>query len=456
MIVFSDVVHRALNGPFAREKDFDQKLFMTKIADVVKKHDIRYDEKEPVPSDDDLADRVFQAALDLYTEVGTYCLDSHRIIRFSREEILEGLREHRKQGRFGEGADAKVFPVRRPESGILPWCSVGACGGGVSSEDVFRSLMRGYAQITLADSITTPSLISVDGVPIRSKTPLELEGSIRTVILSKEAVSQAGRPGIPIVNGVASASTDVATIAADHFGLARTDAWEVSSIAEMKVDFSMLNKVAYLHRVGGQQWNATAPIMGGYAGGPEGTAVATAAYNLQAIMVNQAEVQHPFNNHISYLTNTGREMLWVVSVSSQAITRNSPLPIAALCFAGAGPMTDMIFYEITAWTLAAVTSGASIEVAAIAKNTALDHTTPYEPQFGAEVAHRAVGMSRKEANRICLDLVGRYEKDLPNPPAGKRFQDCFDIQTSTPTQEYRNFYKTMKKKIHDLGVPLGG
>jgi methylamine--corrinoid protein Co-methyltransferase len=143
-------------------------------------------------------------------------------------------------------------------------------------------------------------------------------------------------------------------------------------------------------------------------------------------------------------------------VSSQAITRNSPLPIAALCFAGAGPMTDMIFYEITAWTLAAVTSGASIEVAAIAKNTALDHTTPYEPQFGAQVAHGAVGMSRKEANLICLDLVGRYEKDLPNPPAGKRFQDCFDIQTSTPTQEYRNFYKTMKKKIHDLGVPLGG
>jgi len=52
--------------------------------------------------------------------------------------------------------------------------------------------------------------------------------------------------------------------------------------------------------------------------------------------------------------------------------------------------------------------------------------------------------------------VGRYEKDLYNPPTGKRFQECFDIQTSTPTQEYRHFYKTMKKKIHDLGVPLGG
>jgi methylamine--corrinoid protein Co-methyltransferase len=456
MVVFSEVIHRALNGPFMREKDFEQKLFMTKIAEVVKEYDIRYDEKAVVPSDDDLADRVFQAALDLYTEIGTYCLNSQRIIRFSQDEISEALRERRKVGRFGEGVDARVLPVRRPESEIPPWCSVGAGGGAVSSEAVFQSLMRGYAQIPLADSITTPSLMSVDGVPIRGKTPLELEGSIRTVLLSKEAISQAGRPGIPIVNWVASAATDVATIGADHFGLLRSDAWEVSAIAEMKVDFSLLNKVAYLHRVGGQQWGATAPIMGGYAGGPEGTAVAIAAYNLQVMMINQAEVHHPFTNHISYTTNTGREMLWVVSVSSQAITRNSPLPAVNLCYTGAGPMTEMCFYEVGAWTLASVVSGASIEVGGIAKNTALDHTTPYEPQFGAEVAHGAVGMSRKEANRICLDLVGRYEKDLHNPPTGKRFQECFDIQTSTPTQEYRDFYKTMKKKIHKLGVPLGG
>ena len=454
MVVFSEVVNRALNGPFAREKDFDQKMFMRKTAEVVSKYGIGCDKNHPVPSDNDLADRVFQAALDLYAEVGTYCIDSQRIIQFSREEILEGLRDYSKQGRFGQGIDSKPFPRRTPECLIPPWCSVGACGGAVSSEEVFSSLMRGYASIPLADSITTPSLMSVDGVPIRGKTPLELEGSIRTVLLSKDAVQQAGRAGIPIVNGVASASTDTATIGADHFGLSRTDAWEISAIAVMKVDFSLLNKVAYLQRMGGQHWNATAPIMGGYAGGPEGAAIATAAYNIQAIMINKAEVHHPFSNHIRYLTNTGREMLWIASVSSQAITRNSPLPLAALCFAGAGPMTEMIFYEIAAWTLAAVTSGASIEVAAIAKNTVLDHTTPYEPQFGTEVAHAILGMERKEANEICLKLVERYEEDLVHPPTGKKYQECFNVKDSTPTKEYRDFYKVVKKKTKDLGIPF--
>ena len=44
-----------------------------------------------LPSDDDAADRLFQAALEFYTEVGTYCVNSGRAVRFSRQEILLSL-----------------------------------------------------------------------------------------------------------------------------------------------------------------------------------------------------------------------------------------------------------------------------------------------------------------------------------------------------------------------------
>lgn len=449
MVNFPEIVDRALNGPILPEKDFDQKIFMPKVAELISKYGIKYDCNKPVPSDDDLADRVFQAALDLYTKVGSYCIDSNRTIRFTREEILEGLCNYNKQGFFGQGIDAKAFPMRTPECAIPPWCSVGACGGAVSSEEVLSSLVRGYASIPLADSITTPSLIYVDGKHIRANTPLEVEGSIRNVTLVKDALRRGGRPGLPVVNGVASATTDVSTIAADGFGLTNEDAWEISAIAEMKINFSVLNKIAYLNRKGGQQWAATAPILGGYCGGAEGMAVVQTAYNLQALMVNNAEVHHPFCNHIRYTANTGRETLWAISVSTQAITRNSPLPIDYLCYTAAGPMTEMVFYELIAWTTAAVTSGASIEVAAIALNTTLDHTTPYEPQFATEVAHAVVGMTRNEANTICLKLLDIYEKDLMNPPVGKNYRDCYDIQNSTPTIEYRKFYKKIKKKAKD-------
>jgi hypothetical protein len=454
MVTFSEVVNRALNGPILMEKEFDQKIFMPKVAEKVAKYDVRYDRDVLVSAEDELADRVFQAALELYTEVGTYCIDSNRIIQFSGDEIVEALGAYRKQGLFGTGRDARIFPKRTPECDIPPWCSVGAGGGAVSSEEVLSSLMKGYAMISLADSVTTPSLMTVDGEAIRANTPVELEGSIRTVQLAKEAIQRAGRPGMPIVNGVSSASTDVSTIAADSFGLTQTDAWEISAIAEMKVDFSVLNKLAYLRRKGGQQWAATAPILGGYCGGPEGLAVTLAAYHLQALMVNHPEVHHPFCNHIQYTANTGRIMLWPISVANQAITRNSPVPVANLCYTAAGPMTEMVFYEIAAWVLAGVTSGGSIEVGGIALNTVLDHTTPCEPQFACEVAHAAVGMSRKEANQICGALNDRYEKDLTRPPTGKNYRECFDLQTSTPSEEYRGFYESTKAKIRDLGIPL--
>ena len=195
--------------------------------------------------------------------------------------------------------------------------------------------------------------------------------------------------------------------------------------------------------------------MGGYCGGPEGLALTLVAYHLQALMVNQPEVHHPFCNPLQYTANTGRIMLWPIGVANQAITRNSPLPTVNLCYPAAGPMTEMVFYEIAAWVLTGVTSGGSIEVGGIALNTVMDHTTPREPEFACEVAHAATGMSRKEANQICRALNDRYEKDLIKPPTGKNYRECFDLQTSMPSDEYREFYKNIKTKIADLGIPLG-
>jgi methylamine--corrinoid protein Co-methyltransferase len=171
-------------------------------------------------------------------------------------------------------------------------------------------------------------------------------------------------------------------------------------------------------------------------------------------MVNCPEVHHPFCNHLQYTANTGRMMLWPISVAAQAITRNSPVPVAFLCYTAAGPMTEMVFHEVASWVLACVTSGASIEVGGIALNTVMDHTTPYEPRFACEVAHAATGMSRREANAICRTLNDRYEKDLTQPPTGKNYRECFDVQTSLPSEEYRGFYENVKAQIRDLGIPL--
>ena len=84
MVNFMEIIDRALKGPFYSEKDFDLKVFVPKLREVIKKYEIKYDPENPVPSDNDLADRVFKAGMEFYANVGTYCVDTSRIIRFTR------------------------------------------------------------------------------------------------------------------------------------------------------------------------------------------------------------------------------------------------------------------------------------------------------------------------------------------------------------------------------------
>jgi hypothetical protein len=52
--------------PFCLEKDYDLRIPRSKLGDVTKEYDIRSDSENIVPTDDTLADNVWQAALDLY------------------------------------------------------------------------------------------------------------------------------------------------------------------------------------------------------------------------------------------------------------------------------------------------------------------------------------------------------------------------------------------------------
>ena len=58
-----DVMEKALTGKPCLERDYDIKIFSTKLREVVKEYDIKCDPGTPVPSDDSLADDVFKAAL---------------------------------------------------------------------------------------------------------------------------------------------------------------------------------------------------------------------------------------------------------------------------------------------------------------------------------------------------------------------------------------------------------
>ena len=449
MINFSKIVERAVTGPLCSERDFDLEIFVPNLRNVLTKYDIKYDPQNPVPVDDELADRVWAAAVEFLCKTGVYCLDTERQILFTRDEI-EGAIETGPRGVvFGADKDAKAMPRRFPEDKTPPWCSVGACGSPVSSEWYLLNLVRAYAENPLGDSITTPSLTKVDGQDVVAGSPIGVEGAIRTMILVREALRRAGRPGMPIVNAVATAVRSQEHIAGHHFGIRTTDALEIGTVHELKVDFDALNKIAYSLGAGSLIFAENGVILGGLSGGPAGVSVVTAAYNPVDLLIIRGAVQHPFPTHFDIGTTSTRDTVWARNLANQAITRNSTLPVNNCGYVGAGPMTKMAFYEYAAWVIGAVVCGGSIEAGGSARGTGVDYTSPMEPLFSSEIAHAVAGMSRKAANDIVTALLEKYEDKLHSPPIGKRYQECCDIVTGTPSKKFIELYREVRREMAD-------
>src|SRR4030043_889144 len=172
MLNFLDVYERAVKGPIMSERDFDMKLFIPTLNKIVGTYGIKYDKENPVPSDEKAADVLYQAALDFLSQVGVYCQDTNRVIQFTREEILEAVREAPGKCFAGEGKEAGVFGMRKPDERKVPWLHVGA-GIVATSEEMATNKIEGYASIAEVNSISIPALDNIRGIPVMAGSPAE-------------------------------------------------------------------------------------------------------------------------------------------------------------------------------------------------------------------------------------------------------------------------------------------
>ncbi|MFX1560273.1 MAG: monomethylamine:corrinoid methyltransferase, partial [Promethearchaeota archaeon] len=303
MIPIIEITNRALDGKPMLEKDYDIRVFSPKVSELVKGYGISYDPDVFVPSDDGLADSIFKAAIDLICNVGIYCKDTERVIAFDEKEVRNELKTSFDHAVLGEGMEQRTLLPRTPESDQRPWIFAGAGGVTVSDESIFMKLVQNYARrIPIANAITTPCLLSVDGATIRARSPLEIEGSIRTVVLGREALRRAGRPGLPIMNAIGTAESAIALASGLHpdFGLRKTDGYMIAELAELKTDLDLLNRAALLQSLNVPIAGIYGPIYGGFAGGAEGTAITSTAFHIQGILTYGASWTLCFPIHIKY------------------------------------------------------------------------------------------------------------------------------------------------------------
>ena len=456
MVQILDVMEKALEGQPMSETDYQLRRFASKVQEVVKEHDIKFDPKNPIPDDPSMADDMFKAAVELLVDVGAYCTSSARVISYTDQEIRECLRFTPEALEFGEGRDRKVLRARKVGDKSPPWCLLGAGGGSVSSDKSFMTLMEGYAEIPEANALTTPALTRVGGMRIRPASPLEVLGAMRNAVLARETCNRVGREGLPVMNSLSTAESDIAFAAALHprYGMRKSDGYMICCMDPMKVDFARLNKVAVAISLGGADGMCFGPLLGGYSGGPEGTAVSNVAHHLMGAMTYQASWMLPFPLHLRYVSSSCRELLWIISMTGQAVSRNTRIPSINLNYASAGPCTTMALFETSASVTAAVASGLSIESVGIASNRYEDRTTPVEPRISAEVGHAVAGMKLADANSLATSLLKKYESNLAKPPLGKGLFECWDADRRKPSKEYTSVIRRYKKAMRDLDVDL--
>lgn len=449
-------MQRALEGEPMSESDYQLRRFAPKIQEKVKEYRIEFDPDNPIPDDASLADDLFEAAMELLADVGAYCTSTSRVISYTEKEIREALVSAPEELPMGEGNDRRKLRGRKVGDRTPPWCLLGAAGAGCSSDESFITLMEGYAEIPETNAITTPALTRVGGMRIRPGSPLEVLGSIRNAVLARETCNRVGREGIPIMNSLSTAESDIAFAAALHpkFGMRRSDGYMICCMDPMKTDFARLNKVTTALSLGGAIGMCEGPLLGGYAGGAEGTALSSIAHHMMGVLTYQASWTLPFPLHLRFVSSSSRELLWVVSTTGQAISSNSHLISININFTSAGPSTSMCLFETSASVLAAVTAGLSIESVGIASNRYEDRTTPVEPRISAEVGHAIAGMRLSDANEVAKNLLAKYESKLSNPPLGKSLNECWNAKTRKPSKEYTSVIRSYKKSMKDLGVEL--
>jgi len=456
MLDFLDVYERAIKGPIMSERDFDMKVFIPRLKNVVKAYGIQYDRETPVPSEGEMVDHLYEAAVDFLSQTGVYCQNTNRIIQFTQAEILEAVREAPGKCFAGEGKEAGVFGMRKPDDRKVPWLHVGT-GIVTTSEEMATHQIESYGSIAETNSISIPALDNIRGIQVMAGSPAELYAAIRSIKIGREALRQAGRPGLPIMNLISTAAAAVATIAASapQFGLRPTDGWLCGAISEMKIDFGTMNKVAYLLNWGANIGAESSPILGGYCGGAPGTAVVSTAYILMGLLVQKGNYQLSFPVHFRYGCSSTRDVLWAVSASCQAASRNIPMPVIWLGYIAGGPNTKMYFYEAAAYLLSAITSGApSVQTPHPAKAVKTDGFTPMECKFGVEMAKAATQINRQQANEMVIRLLEKYESQIERAPTGSRYQECYDVTTGKPGEDYVRLYAEVKEELARMGIPF--
>jgi len=186
---------RARTGPRVDEKEWDRKITFQTANKLKEKYNLKFDRSKIIPTDTDMIDRLYQAGLEMLIEMGVFCMDTGRVIKYTEDEVLMAVAGAPRELTLGEGRDARRLAGRSFDDSRPPLNQGGPTGAPVS-ENIFIPMHEAYAREPLVDAIVNGVLATINGREPKPGSPWEIAAVKGEVSMIRMAMTRAGRPGM--------------------------------------------------------------------------------------------------------------------------------------------------------------------------------------------------------------------------------------------------------------------
>lgn len=450
----TEILKRSELGTLTTADEFLLKSVSMNTKRLAREANLKFDPQILVNQDDGAADRLFQAGRQLLLETGLYCTSSRRVIRFSERELDEHLKRLPGQVTVGRGKELHTVRHRGVEDPVFPTIFGGPFNCD-TDEATFVKFNEAYAREPLIDILFFPGYLKeLDGILIRPGSGLSTRAAILYGRYAREAVMRAGRPDMPIAGHAVMALNEIAC-SSEEWGLRSSDPRAMVLISELQVDDVTLTRLTYYRAIGAPIYMSFTPLIGGYGGGPEGTAI-TAVASVIASTLLGGDFVHIGPQHIKLRVQTNQHSLWLSSIVNQAVARNSKMITTTSHTTAGRPGSLQFALEFSALAVASVISGSNQSGPRPAEPLGNNQNSPLMCRLFAEVGRATTRIDRAKANEIVLALHQEYKDhlDLATSPRGKTFNELYDLNTLEPSEEHYATYQEARAKLLALGLPL--
>jgi hypothetical protein len=238
----------------------------------------------------------------------------------------------------------------------------------------------------------------------------------------------------------------------------KSDSISATHLPELyKFDYDLLTSSMIAHDYGCFVRETTSGIIGGFAGGVEGSILESIGGQILGEMITRFDYNLLLHYPLSDANLRGSpEALFAQSQVIQAVSRNTNIKQEVCISAASEPGTEQSYLERAAKTLLVGSGPAAYSpVVRNHKPTRSNLGNPLEAKFSIDITRAAVNLKRKDLNDIIKDIVKLTPKEnLVTPPRGFTFEEIYDLSTLKPRQEQLLLFNRMKKNICELGLGI--